>query len=280
MAEGMGNKVIIFDTTLRDGELMPGVQMNVEQKLELAQFLEFMKVDVIEVGYPAAKEKDFAAVFQVAQLVKESIVCALASDKLAEIMVAAQAIKPAAQGRIHLYTPVNLKERSVLSQAETLARIQESVTTAKNYCEDVEWSAFDATRCEPDFLCQAVETACASGATTISIPDSLGTASPESFAQLIQMIQQRVREIDRGITLSVHCHDDLGLAVENSIAALHSGARQIECSINGLGARKGNADLATVVRKITRMPDYYTNVNLNQLDSVSELVKQIIEQIP
>ncbi|MFB2893641.1 2-isopropylmalate synthase [Aerosakkonemataceae cyanobacterium BLCC-F50] len=274
-----GNKVIIFDTTLRDGELMPGVQINVEQKLELAQFLEFMKVDVIEVGYPAAKEKDFAALFQVAQLVKDSIVCALASDKLEEIMVAAQAIKPAAQGRIHLYTSVNLKERSIHSQAETLARIKESVTTAKNYCADVEWSAFDATRCEPDFLCQAVETACASGATTISIPDSLGTASPESFAQLIQMLQQRVREIDC-TTLSVHCHDDLGLAVENSITALHSGARQIECSINGLGARKGNADLVTVVREIARMPDYYTNVNLNQLDSASELVKQIIEKIP
>lgn len=279
MAGEVGNKVIIFDTTLRDGELMPGVQINVEQKLEFAQFLEFMKVDVIEVGYPAAKEKDFAAVFQVAQLVKDSIVCALASDKPEEIRTAAEAIKPALRGRIHLYTSVNLKERSVLSQGETLARIQESVTTAKNCCADVEWSAFDATRCEPDFLCQAVETACASGATTISIPDSLGTASPESFAQLIQMIQQRVREIDL-ITLSVHCHDDLGLAVENSIAALHSGARQIECSINGLGARKGNANLATVVRKIARMPDYFTNVNLNQLNSASELVKQIIEQIP
>lgn len=275
MAEEDGNKVIIFDTTLRDGELMPGVQINVEQKLELAQFLEFMKVDVIEVGYPAAKEKDFAAVFQVAQLVKDSIVCALASDRSEEIIMAAQAIEPALRGRIHLYTSVNLKDRSLHSQAETLARIRESVKTARNYCADVEWSAFDATRCEPGFLCQAVETACASGATTISIPDSLGTASPESFSQLIEMLQQRVREIDC-IKLSVHCHDDLGLAVENSIAALHSGARQIECSINGLGARKGNADLATVVRKIARMPDYFTNVNLSQLDSASELVKQII----
>lgn len=141
----------------------------------------------------------------------------------------------------------------------------------------MEWSAFDATRSEPDFLCQAVETAISSGATTISIPDSMGEASPASFAELIEMLRQKVENIDL-IVLSVHCHDDLGLAVENSIAALERGARQIECSINGLGARKGNADLATIVRRVALMPNYYTDVDLSQLEKASELVKQMVAQ--
>lgn len=277
MAFEAENKIIVFDTTLRDGELMPGVQMNVEQKVELARFLEAMRVDVIEVGYPGAFEKDFEAVSQVAQLVKESIICVLASDKPEEIVTAAEAIRPAARGRIHLYTPVNLRHMPAGSEAETLSRISESITKARSYCADVEWSAFDATRSEPDFLCQAVETAISSGATTISIPDSMGGASPSSFAELIEMLRQKVENIDL-ITLSVHCHDDLGLAVENSIAALERGARQIECSINGIGARKGNADLATVVRRVAQMPNYYTDVDLSQLEKASELVKQMLVQ--
>lgn len=270
----MKNKVIIFDTTLRDGELMTGVDWSIEQKRELAQVLELAGVDIIEVGYPGAIKKDFEAVFQVAQVVKNSTVCVLASDKSEEITLAGEAIQPAIQGRIHVYTPVNLRTQAMGNEEKTLSRIRASITQARNYCTEVEWSAFDATRSEPTFLYQAVETAIASGATTVNIPDSLGTESPESFAQLLELLQHRVDNLHK-ITLSVHCHDDLGLAVENSITALHHGARQIECSLNGLGARKGNADLAEIVQQIAQMPDYQTDVNLTQLNSTSELINKL-----
>lgn len=276
------SKVIIFDTTLRDGELTPGVKMDIHQKMSIAKLLDKMRVDVIEVGYPAAFKKDFDEIFAISQHVKNATICGLASSKPEEIASVASAIKPAARGRIHIYTPVNLKNQSELNEAQILEVIRDSVGLARNYCDDVEWSAFDAPRSEPDFLCKAVETAIASGATTVSIPDSMGTALPDEFSALIEMIFNRVANIDRAM-ISVHCHDDLGLAVENSIAALDCGARQIECSINGLGARKGNADLEDVVMAILQQRqfaiaeknNYTVDIDTSLLTAASELVAQV-----
>lgn len=271
---GSQSNVIIFDTTLRDGELALGVKLDIYQKMSIAKLLEEMGVDVIEVGYPGAFEKDFDEIFRVSQQIKDSVVCGLASSKPEEITTVALAIQPAAKGRIHIYTPVNLKHQLQLTEEQTLEIIRNSVILARNYCADVEWSAFDAARSEPDFLCKAVEVAIKSGATTVSIPDSLGTLSPEEFSGLIAMIVNQVSNIEQ-VTLSVHCHDDLGLAVENSIAVLDYGVRQIECSLNGLGARKGNADLREVVRRINHNPNYSVDVNTSLLSIASEFVSQL-----
>jgi 2-isopropylmalate synthase len=268
------SKVIIFDTTLRDGELTPGVKMNIHQKMSIAKLLEEMHVDVIEVGYPGAFQKDFDEIFTLSKQIKNSTICGLASSKPEEIDSVASAIKPAARGRINVYTPVNLKNQSELSEEQTLEVIRDSVTLARDYCADVEWSAFDATRSEPDFLCKAVETAIKSGSTTVAIPDSLGTSSPEEFSGLIAMLINRVPNIDQ-VTISVHCHDDLGLAVENSLSTLACGVRQIECSINGLGARKGNANLEKVVRAIAQSVNYRVDIESSLLSTASELVTQI-----
>ena len=253
---------------------MPGIKMDVHQKLNITKLLEEMRVDVIEVGYPGAFPKDFDEIFTISQQVKESIICGLASSKQEEITSVALALKPAARGRINIFTPVNLKNQPEGSDLQTLAIIKDSVTLARNYCDDVEWSAFDAARSETDFLCQAIEVAIKSGATTVSIPDSMGTLYPDEFSALIQKIVNQVPNIDKA-TISVHCHDDLDLAVENSIAALNHGARQIECSINGLGARKGNADLEKVVNAIAQSANYQTDIDLSLLSAASELVNQI-----
>jgi len=249
------HKVIIFDTTMRDGELMPSVKMNLQQKITISQLLEEMGVDIIEVGYPGSSQKDFDEVFNISKIIKSSIICGLASSNLNEINTLAEAIKPARRGRIHTYTPVNLKNQSKLNAEEVLATIKESVSLARNYCDDVEWTAFDAPRSEPDFLCKSIETAIKNGANTISIPDSLGLASPEDFSQLLQMIFNRVSNINQAV-VSVHCHDDLGMAVDNSLIALSCGVRQIECAINGLGARKGNADFSKVVAEVLKQGNY------------------------
>lgn len=275
-------KVIIFDTTMRDGELTPGVKMNIQQKLKIAKLLEEMRVDVIEVGYPGAFQKDFDEIFTISQEVKQAVICGLASSKSEDILSVALAIKPAARGRINVFTPVNVKTHAEWSEEQTLDIIKDSISLARNYCDDIEWSAFDAARSEPDFLCQAVESAIKSGATTVSIPDSLGTSFPEEFSGLIEMIINRVPNIDQA-TISVHCHDDLGLAVENSLAALNTGARQIECSINGLGARKGNADLEDIVSAIVQRrhdtnvhsPNDKLDIDASLLSAASELVAQI-----
>lgn len=264
-------EIIIFDTTMRDGQLMPGVKMNIEQKIVIAQLLEEMQVDIIEVGYPGAFAKDFIEILTIAKLIKNSTICGLAGTKNEEILSVAEAIKPATRGRIHIYTPVNLKDRSNLNNQQVLESIEEKISLARNYCDDVEWSALDAARSEPDFLCKAVEKAIESGANTISIPDTFGSLSAEEFCHLIATIVNRVPNIEQA-TISVHCHDDLGLAVVNSIAALKCGARQIECAINGLGARKGNADLAKVAIEISQHSDYRTKIKTALLDRASQFV--------
>lgn len=268
------NKVIIFDTTMRDGELTPGVTMNLQEKISMSQLLEEMGVDIIEVGYPGNSQKDFNEVLKISQIIKNSTICGLASSKPDEIISVAEAIKPAKKGRIHTYTLVNLKNQSRFSEEFVLASIEDSVSLARNYCDDIEWSAFDAPRSEPDFLCKSIETAIKSGANTINIPDSLGLASPEEFSQLLQMIFNRVPNIDRAI-VSVHCHDDLGMAVDNSLIALSYGARQIECAINGLGARKGNADLEAIVMGVLKDENYQIEINTSLISKISELVAKI-----
>ena len=267
-------KILIFDTTMRDGELTPGVNMTLEAKLKLAKLLEAIQIDVIEVGYPGAFPKDFDEIIAISEVVQESIICGLAGSKPKEISYLAQALKPAARARINLYTPVNLQQQSEVNQQQLLEVIRNSVSLARNHCADVEWSAFDAPRSEPDFLCKAVEVAINSGATTISIPDTFGSLVPQQFSGLIEMVINRVPNIEKA-TISVHCHNDLGLAVDNSLAGLTCGARQIECSINGLGARKGNADLAEIVTAIANHQDYQVDVELSALSQASELVAEI-----
>ncbi|MEH2296460.1 2-isopropylmalate synthase [Nostoc sp.] len=268
------NKVIIFDTTMRDGELTPGVKMNLQQKTTISQLLEEMGVDIIEVGYPGSSQKDFDEVFNISKIIKKSTICGLASSNPSEIKTLAEAIKPAIRGRIHTYTSVNIKNQSQLSKEEVLATIKESVSLARNYCDDVEWSAFDAPRSEPDFLCKSIETAINSGANTISIPDSLGLASPEYFSQLLQMIFNRVPNIDQAV-VSVHCHDDLGMAIDNSIIALSCGVRQIECTINGLGARKGNADFSKVVMEVLKQGNYQIDIDTSLMSKAADFIFQI-----
>ncbi len=268
------NQVIIFDTTMRDGELMPGVKFNLHEKIELSKLLEDAGVDVIEVGYPGSSVSDFDAVFQISQIINDSTICGLAGTKQEEIVSVAQAIKSAKRGRIHTYHNVNLRHKDKFQLEQELESIKENVSLARNYCGEVEWSAFDAPRSEPDFLCKAIEMAINSGATTISIPDSLGLSSPEDFSQLLQMIFNRVPNIEK-VVVSVHCHNDLGQAVENSLVSLNYGVRQIECAINGLGARKGNADLAGVVRGVANFEIYQFGIDSSLIAKASDLVAQI-----
>ena len=268
------DKVVIFDTTMRDGELTPGVKMNLQDKITISELLEEMGVDIIEVGYPGHYQKDFEETLELAKIIKKSTICGLASSKQDEIISVAQAIKSAEKARIHTYALVNLKGQSKVSEEQVLTEIKRSVSLSRNYCNDVEWSAFDATRSEPDFLCKAIEIAIKSGATTVSIPDSLGLASPEEFSNLIKMIFDRVPNIEQAV-ISVHCHDDLGRALDNSISALNSGARQIECSVNGLGARKGNAELQRVVSEVLSQGIYQIDIDTSLLSKASELVSKI-----
>ncbi len=269
------NKIIIFDTTMRDGELMPGVKFNLQQKVSISKLLEEIKVDVIEVGYPANSASDFEQVLQISKAINDSTICGLAGAKKEEIISAAQAIKLAKRGRIHTYNNVNLKGKEELQLEEELESIKKNICLARNHCGEVEWSAFDAPRSEPDLLCKAVEIAIKSGATTINIPDSLGLASPEEFSQLLQMIFNRVPNIEKAV-ISVHCHDDLGKAVENSITSLNCGVRQIECALNGLGARKGNANLEAVVRQVANLENYQIDLNTSLINKASDLVTEII----
>ncbi len=253
---------------------MPGVKMNTHKKIQIAQLLDEMGVDIIEVGYPGNFAKDFDEIVSVSQVIQRSTICGLAGSKSDEIVRIGDALKLTKQARIHIYTPVNIKDRSLLSKEKVWESIRQTISLAREYCDDVEWTPFDAPRSELDFLCKSIEVAIASGAATVNIPDTMGMESPESFSSLLQTIFNCVPNIDRAI-VSVHCHDDLGMAVDNSIAALGCGARQIECSINGLGARKGNADLAKIVAAIHNYPQYQVAIDPTAIDTVSELVAKI-----
>ena len=238
-----GNRVRIFDTTMRDGEQSPGASMNLEEKLRIAEVLEDMRVDVIEAGFPIASNGDFEAVREVAKVVTESTVCGLARAGRRDIDRAAEALAPAKSGRIHTFistSPLHMSVKLQMEPEDVHAAVIDSVSYARKFTDDVEWSCEDGSRTEHDFLCRCVESAIKAGAGTINIPDTVGYAVPDEFAALIEMLFDRVPNIDKAV-LSVHCHNDLGLAVANSLSAVQAGARQVECTINGLGERAGNA---------------------------------------
>src|SRR6478736_4424856 len=237
------DRVIVFDTTMRDGEQSPGASMSLEEKIELAKILEEMKVDVIEAGFPIASNGDFEAVRQIAELVTESTVCGLARAGMADIERCAEAIRKAKRGRIHTFLSTSPSHRDHIlhaSQDEILEMITKSVTHARNLCGDVEWSAQDATRTEQDFLRRCVDAAIRAGATTINLPDTVGYSYPSEYADIFRDIIANVDGADR-VIFSTHCHNDLGLAVANSLAGVLAGARQVECTMNGIGERAGNA---------------------------------------
>jgi 2-isopropylmalate synthase len=260
------DRVVIFDTTLRDGEQSPGASMNLEEKLRVAEALEAMGVDVIEAGFPVASPGDFEAVKAIAERSTGSVICGLSRAVKADIARCAEAIRPAKRQRIHTFistSPLHMKYKLQLEPDVVLARVGESVAFARTLVEDVEWSAEDGSRTEPDFLCRCVEAAIAAGASTINIPDTVGYAIPEEYAALIKGVMDRVPNADKAI-FSVHCHNDLGLAVANSLAAVRAGARQIECTVNGLGERAGNAAMEEVVMAIKTRHDtmpFTTGIN-------------------
>ena len=274
------DRVVIFDTTLRDGEQSPGCSMNVEEKLRVADVLEGMGVDVIEAGFPIASEGDFQAVQAIAKRVRGSVVCGLARAAAGDIDRAAEALKPAERPRIHTFigpSPLHRKYQLGLDTEQVHERVTESVSRARRYTDDVEWSGMDASRTEPDYLFRCIESAIRAGATTINIPDTVGYAYPEEFADLIREIRNNVPNIDQAV-ISVHCHNDLGLAVANSLRAVEAGARQIECTINGIGERAGNCSLEEVVMamhvRADRLP-YRTGVVTQEIMKASRLISAI-----
>jgi len=274
------SRVVIFDTTLRDGEQSPGASMNLDEKLKIAQALEGMGVDIIEAGFPIASHGDFEAVNEIAKVIKESVVCGLARATHNDIDRCAEAIKPATRGRIHTFistSPLHMKFKLQMEPEQVFDAVVDSVTRARGYTDDVEWSCEDGSRTEHDFMCRCVEAAIKAGAGTINIPDTVGYAVPDEFAALIRMLFNRVPNIDKAV-ISVHCHNDLGLAVANSLAAVQNGARQVECTINGLGERAGNAALEEVVMALRTRQDhmpYSTGVKTENIMQASRLVSAV-----
>ena len=270
----------IFDTTLRDGEQSPGASMTHIEKLELASLMEDMGVDVIEAGFPAASDGDFAAVSAIAAQSKSAIICGLARSTPGDIDRCAEAVKQAARPRIHTFistSPVHMKHKLKMGPNAVLEAIGRSVAQARNHTDDVEWSAEDATRTDFDFLCKCIDVAIASGATTINVPDTVGYSHPEEYGALFRRLIENVMNSDKAIW-SAHCHNDLGLAVANSISAVANGARQIECAINGLGERAGNAALEEVVMAMKVREDtlpFSTTVNPAYLSRASAMVSRI-----
>jgi len=274
------NRVYIFDTTMRDGEQSPGASMNLSEKLRIAEVLEDMGVDIIEAGFPIASDGDFEAVNEIAKLVKDSTVCGLARSSKMDIDRCAKAVRPAERSRIHTFistSPLHMKYKLQMEPENVHQAVIDSVTHARNYTDDVEWSCEDGSRTEHDFMCRTVESAIKAGAGTINIPDTVGYAVPEEFGALIEMLFNRVPNIDQAI-ISVHCHNDLGLAVANSLAAVNAGARQIECTINGLGERAGNAAMEEIIMALRTRHDsmpYTNNIKTEHITKVSKLVSTV-----
>lgn len=251
--------LIIFDTTLRDGEQSPGASMTRDEKVRIALMLEKMRVDVIEAGFAIASEGDFLSVKAVAEAVKDSTVCSLSRAMEADIRRAAEALKPAASGRIHTFiatSPIHMKYKLQMQPDQVVEQAVQAVKLARNLMDDVEFSCEDAGRSEMDFMCRIVEAAINAGARTINIPDTVGYAIPELYAEQIRQLIERVPNSHKAV-FSVHCHNDLGLAVANSLAAVQAGARQVECTINGLGERAGNAALEEIVMAVRTRPDVF-----------------------
>jgi 2-isopropylmalate synthase len=273
-------RIKIFDTTLRDGEQAPGYSMNKDEKLRMARQLDRLGVDVIEAGFPIASEGDFQAVQAVAREIRRPTIAGLARCCREDIERAWQALQGAAHPRIHTFlatSDIHLQHKLRITRQQCLEQARDAVKLAKSLCDDVEFSPEDATRSDPNFLCQVLEAVVEAGATTVNIPDTVGYTVPPEYAELIQTIRGRARGIER-VVISVHCHNDLGLAVANSLAAVAVGARQVECTINGIGERAGNASLEEVVMATRVRPDrypYQTAVVTDQLFPSSRLLTEI-----
>ncbi|NOY29433.1 MAG: 2-isopropylmalate synthase, partial [Planctomycetes bacterium] len=273
-------QITIFDTTLRDGEQSPGCSMNLNEKLEVAQALADLGVDVIEAGFPITSVGDFEAVREIANSVSGSTICGLARCRAPDIDRAWESLKEGDDVRIHVFLATSAIHREFklrMGKEEIIRRAVEGVKRAKSYCDNIEFSPEDAARTEADFLCEVVEAAISAGATTVNIPDTVGYATPAHFAGVISDLVNRVPNIDKAV-ISVHCHNDLGLAVANSLAAVQNGAGQIECTINGLGERAGNCALEEVVMAMRTRNDFYqtaTRINTLRLVATSRLVTNI-----
>ena len=273
------DRVLIFDTTLRDGEQSPGATMSHAEKLEIAALLDEMGVDIIEAGFPIASQGDFEAVSAIAAQAKSAVICGLARANFADIDRCWEAVKAARAPRIHTFIGTSPTHREItkLDQEGMLIRIHDTVTHARNLCDNVQWSPMDATRTERDYLCRVVECAIKAGATTINIPDTVGYTAPRESAELIAMLLERVPGADT-ITFATHCHNDLGMATANALAAVDAGARQIECTINGLGERAGNTALEEVVMAMRVRNDimpYRTNIDTTKIMPISRLVSAV-----
>jgi 2-isopropylmalate synthase len=265
---------------MRDGEQSPGASMNKDEKLRIARLLEKMRVDVIEAGFPIASPGDFEAVRAVAETIKDSTVCGLARANLQDVDRAGEAIRPANSGRIHTFiatSPIHMERKLRLTPDEVVEQAVTAVKQARKYTDDVEFSPEDAVRSETDFLVRILEAVIDVGATTINIPDTVGYAVPEQFGALIKELMERIPNSDKAI-FSVHCHNDLGMAVANSLAAVMQGARQVECTINGLGERAGNASLEEIAMAVRTRSDVFrcdTNLDTTQIVPCSRLVSNI-----
>ena len=273
------DRVVIFDTTLRDGEQSPGATMTHDEKLEIAELLDDMGVDIIEAGFPIASEGDFRAVSEIAQRSKNSVICGLARANFGDIDRCWEAVRNSERPRIHTFIGTSPLHRAIpnLDQDQMADRIHETVTHARNLCDNIQWSPMDATRTEHDYLCRVVEIAIKAGATTINIPDTVGYTAPVESADLIRMLIEKVPGAD-DIIFATHCHNDLGMATANSLAAVEGGARQIECTINGLGERAGNTALEEVVMALKVRGDimpYFTGIDTTKIMNISRRVASV-----
>jgi len=271
------DRVVIFDTTLRDGEQSPGASMTLDEKLQVAEVLDEMGVDIIEAGFPIASNGDFESVTEIAKVCKNAVVAGLARAGEKDIDRAGEAVKHAKRSRIHTFistSPVHMKYKLQMEPDAVLDAVTASVQRARGFTDDVEWSAEDATRTDHDFLCRCVEAAIKAGATTINIPDTVGYTVPDEYQALIGMLIEKVPGADK-VVFSTHCHNDLGLAVANSLAGVRAGARQVECTINGIGERAGNAALEEIVMAMNVRNDvipYWTGINSEMITRASKLV--------
>src|SRR6202166_2935730 len=273
-------RIRIFDTTLRDGEQSPGCSMNQQEKLRLAHQIDRLGVDIIEAGFPIASEGDFEAVKAIAGIIRRPIITGLARACRPDIERAWEALKDAAHPRIHVFlatSDIHLQYKLRITRDQCLAQARDAVSFAKSLCADVEFSPEDATRTDPDFLCQVLEAVVEAGATTLNIPDTVGYTVPSEFGELITTIRRRVKGIEN-VVISAHCHNDLGMAVANALAAVAAGARQVECTINGIGERAGNAALEEIVMAMRVRRDrfaYETGVIGEQIFAASQMLSEI-----
>jgi 2-isopropylmalate synthase len=273
-------RITIFDTTLRDGEQSPGCSMNQPEKLRLAHQLDRLGVDVIEAGFPIASDGDFESVKGIASVVRRPVIAGLARACRPDIERAWEALQHAARPRIHVFlatSDIHLQHKLRITRDQCVAQAREAIRFAKSLCQDVEFSPEDATRTDPDFLCRVLEAVVEAGATTLNIPDTVGYTIPSEFGDLITTIRQRVKGIEN-VVISAHCHNDLGMAVANALAAVAAGARQVECTINGIGERAGNASLEEIVMAMRVRPDrfaYETGVIGEQIFPASQMLSEI-----